>query len=117
EAVWASAASVGSQVPDPVATRQLRMSACASIATQLPHGISPPLPARTGLLHCSANQQIIDNSVAGGPKKSPESGSIRHDRAADHQWGMVSSCCHYQPGLQIFNPQTNCKVQYGGTRL
>src|SRR5215469_9689728 len=56
---------------------------------------------------------------AGGSKRLPRERQhqARHDRAADRRWRLVSSSYHHQPGLPIFHPQTNCKVQYERTRL
>src|SRR6516165_3154512 len=73
--------------------------------------------ARTGPMHCSANQQIIDNSFGWRIEEivRERQHQPRHNRAADHRWRLVSSSC--QPGPQIFHPQTNYKVQYGGTCL
>src|SRR6516162_2027476 len=66
--------------------------------------------ARTGPMHCSANQQIIDSS-SGWRIVRERQHQPRHNRAADYRWRLVS------PGPQIFHPQTNYKVQYGGTCL
>jgi hypothetical protein len=73
--------------------------------------------ARTGAMHCSANQQIMDSSFGWRIEEivREQQHQPRHNRAADHQWRLVSSSC--QPGPQIFHPQTNYKVQYGGTCL
>jgi len=57
-------------------------------------------------MHCSADQQIIDNSFGWRAEESARERQhqARHDRAADHRWGSVSSSCHHQLGLQIFHP-------------
>src|SRR6516165_7427357 len=60
--------------------------------------------ARTGPMHCSANQQIIDNSFGWRIEEivRERQHQPRHNRAADHRWRLVSSSC--QPGPQIFHP-------------
>src|SRR6516164_2713054 len=61
-------------------------------------------------MHCSANQQIIDNSFGWRIEEivRERQHQPRHNRAADHRWRLVSSSC--QPGPQIFHPQTNDRV-------
>ena len=54
-----------------------------------------PLYAKSGLMQCSANQRIIDNSFG---------------------W-RVEEIARERQGLQIFPSPTNYKAQYGGTRL
>ena len=68
-------------------------------------------------MRCSANRQIMDNSFRWRIEEivRERQHQLRHNRTADHRWRLVSSSC--QPGPQIFDPQTNYKVQYGGTCL
>ena len=49
--------------------------------------------ARTGPMHCSANQQIIDNSFGWRIEEivRERQHQLRHNRAADHRWRLVSS--------------------------
>src|SRR5215471_4765673 len=59
--------------------------------------------ARTGPMHCSADQQNIDNSFGWRIEEivRERQHQPRLDRAADHRWRLVSSSC--QPGPQIFH--------------
>src|SRR5215813_14853316 len=56
--------------------------------------------ARTGPMHCSANQQIIDNSFGWRLKEiaRERQHQARHDRAADHRWELVLGSCRHQTG-------------------
>src|SRR5215813_6464623 len=74
--------------------------------------------ARTGPMHCSANQQIIDNSFGWRIEETvrERQHQAHHDRAADHRWRLVSSCCHHRV-CKSFIRKRIARVQYGGTRL
>src|SRR5262245_2885626 len=56
--------------------------------------------AKSGLMHCSANQQIIDNSFGWRLKEiaRERQHQARHDRAADHRWELVLGSCRHQTG-------------------
>jgi hypothetical protein len=93
-----------------------RGGACAGAARLLPR-FEIALRAAARLLHDLVR---VDRAAQlGGSNRSPESGSISLVMTAPPiiDGGLVSNSCHHQPGLQIFHPQTNYKVQYGGTRL
>jgi len=65
--------------------------------------LSCSCPLWVRLMHCSANQRIIDNSFGWRIDENAREWQHqpRHDRAADHRCGLVLSSCRHQTGSAI----------------